>query len=61
MIEFLTWNTQNAPITHREWGFYLILPLLVALMALNVTILLDKYGAPDDSVTYDPRYDITVV
>jgi len=57
MTEFLTWNTQNAPITYRDAWPYLVLPLVAALVALCVTIILDKYGAPDDDVTFDPRYD----
>lgn len=57
MIEFLTWNTQNVYPTNWELGIRLIMPFVVALVAVLVTGLLDKYGAPDDDVSFDPRYD----
>ena len=57
MTEFLTWNTQNVYPTNWELGIRLIIPFVVALVAVLVTGLLDKYGAPDDDVSFDPRYD----
>ena len=57
MVEFLTWNTRNISFPNVELGIKLILPFAVALAAMLVTAFLDKYGAPDDDVSYDPRYD----
>lgn len=57
MVEFLTWNTRNISFANVELGTKLILPFVVALFAMLVTAFLDKYGAPDDDVSYDPRYD----
>ncbi len=57
MAEFLTLNARTVGFTNWT-GLYLCLSLVgTLLLAFVVTAFLDKYGAPDDDVSFDPRYD----
>lgn len=57
MIEFLTWNNSTAHATTSYSLVTIILLIAVPLIACVVTVFLDKHGAPDDDITFDPRYD----
>ena len=57
MIEFLTWNNSTAHATNSYPLAIVILLIAVPLIACVVTAFLDKHGAPDDDITFDPRYD----
>ena len=58
MTEFLTWNAYNVAQNNLRTGaIQLLIPIVTILLALVVTAFLDEYGAVDDKVTFDPRYD----
>lgn len=61
MGEFLTWNgatVEQLSFGLREWFIVSALEVsLVSLLAYLVTQFLDKFGAPDDDLIFDPLYD----